>query len=266
MLVGNIFLHHLYIPFLFIYSRMGCMKFPSWKNFFFFSCVNVNLAVSTFLTFPLLPFHLETGFSSSCFWQIWFVVSHYIVQNECPSRIVPFFLLVTWLEQLWLWVCDNGHLPTMLWALVQIQNIKLNKLSTFGPHGHNLCLIWIRSKHWPLKLSQFYFFFFFWCFLVFIEELDLKICVTLFFFHILFSFSTIFLLQNALGTTTFMLLCSCLQLHYDHLVLLDYLISKDSGVNCAQYLLRYTAFCFLLSIFFVKSMGLWILIKKKKRG
>ena len=29
ILVGNIFLHHLCIPFLFIYSRMGCMKFPS---------------------------------------------------------------------------------------------------------------------------------------------------------------------------------------------------------------------------------------------
>ncbi|KAG8081347.1 hypothetical protein GUJ93_ZPchr0007g3150 [Zizania palustris] len=30
---------------------------------------------------------------------------------------------------------------------------------------------------------------------------------------------------------------SC-QLHYDHLVLVDYLISKDVGVHCAQYLLR----------------------------
>jgi hypothetical protein len=29
-----------------------------------------------------------------------------------------------------------------------------------------------------------------------------------------------------------------LLLHYDHLVLVDYLISKDVGVHCAQYLLR----------------------------
>ena len=29
-----------------------------------------------------------------------------------------------------------------------------------------------------------------------------------------------------------------LQLHYDHMVLVDYLISKDVGVHCAQYLLR----------------------------
>jgi hypothetical protein len=29
-----------------------------------------------------------------------------------------------------------------------------------------------------------------------------------------------------------------LQLHYDHMVLVDYLISRDVGVLCAQYLLR----------------------------
>jgi len=29
-----------------------------------------------------------------------------------------------------------------------------------------------------------------------------------------------------------------LLLHYDHTVLVDYLISKDVGVHCAQYLLR----------------------------
>lgn len=28
------------------------------------------------------------------------------------------------------------------------------------------------------------------------------------------------------------------QLHYDHQVLLDYLISKDTGTSCAEYLLR----------------------------
>ena len=30
-----------------------------------------------------------------------------------------------------------------------------------------------------------------------------------------------------------------LQLHYDHQVLLDYLISKDTGISCAEYILRY---------------------------
>lgn len=30
----------------------------------------------------------------------------------------------------------------------------------------------------------------------------------------------------------------CFQLHYDHQVLLDYLISKDTGTDCAEYLLR----------------------------
>ncbi|CBI33272.3 unnamed protein product, partial [Vitis vinifera] len=29
-----------------------------------------------------------------------------------------------------------------------------------------------------------------------------------------------------------------LQLHYDHQVLLDYLISKDTGISCAEYILR----------------------------
>jgi len=29
-----------------------------------------------------------------------------------------------------------------------------------------------------------------------------------------------------------------LQIHYDHQVLLDYLISKDTGISCAKYLLR----------------------------
>ncbi|XP_058069270.1 uncharacterized protein LOC131218622 isoform X15 [Magnolia sinica] len=32
------------------------------------------------------------------------------------------------------------------------------------------------------------------------------------------------------------------ELHYDHLVLLDYLISKDTGVHCVQYLLSSTSF------------------------
>ncbi|KAJ0096379.1 hypothetical protein Patl1_28791 [Pistacia atlantica] len=31
---------------------------------------------------------------------------------------------------------------------------------------------------------------------------------------------------------------SFMQLHYDHQVLLDYLISKDTGIHCAEYLLR----------------------------
>lgn len=31
----------------------------------------------------------------------------------------------------------------------------------------------------------------------------------------------------------------CLQIHYDHQVLLDYLISKDTGASSAEYLLRY---------------------------
>ncbi|XLU26799.1 hypothetical protein S245_062865, partial [Arachis hypogaea] len=31
---------------------------------------------------------------------------------------------------------------------------------------------------------------------------------------------------------------SLIQIHYDHQVLLDYLISKDTGISCAKYLLR----------------------------
>lgn len=38
-----------------------------------------------------------------------------------------------------------------------------------------------------------------------------------------------------------------MQLHYDHMVLVDYLISKDVGVHCAQYLLRLVA---ILDFFF----------------
>lgn len=34
------------------------------------------------------------------------------------------------------------------------------------------------------------------------------------------------------------MISSCFQLHYDHQVLLDYLISKDTGTDCAEYLLR----------------------------
>lgn len=34
------------------------------------------------------------------------------------------------------------------------------------------------------------------------------------------------------------IMISCFQLHYDHQVLLDYLISKDTGTDCAEYLLR----------------------------
>jgi len=30
-----------------------------------------------------------------------------------------------------------------------------------------------------------------------------------------------------------------MQIHYDHQVLLDYLISKDTGISCAKYLLRH---------------------------
>lgn len=36
-----------------------------------------------------------------------------------------------------------------------------------------------------------------------------------------------------------------LQIHYDHQVLLDYLISKDTGDKCAEYLLRYVFFLLL---------------------
>ncbi|RYQ95446.1 hypothetical protein Ahy_B08g090738 [Arachis hypogaea] len=32
--------------------------------------------------------------------------------------------------------------------------------------------------------------------------------------------------------------CSLIQIHYDHQVLLDYLISKDTRISCAKYLLR----------------------------
>jgi hypothetical protein len=32
------------------------------------------------------------------------------------------------------------------------------------------------------------------------------------------------------------------ELHYDHQVLLDYLISKDIGASCAEYLLRLILF------------------------
>lgn len=35
---------------------------------------------------------------------------------------------------------------------------------------------------------------------------------------------------------------SSLQIHYDHQVLLDYLISRDTGDRCAEYLLRYVFF------------------------
>ncbi|XLU21052.1 hypothetical protein S245_057118, partial [Arachis hypogaea] len=32
--------------------------------------------------------------------------------------------------------------------------------------------------------------------------------------------------------------CSLIQIHYNHQVLLDYLISKDTRISCAKYLLR----------------------------
>jgi hypothetical protein len=41
-----------------------------------------------------------------------------------------------------------------------------------------------------------------------------------------------------------------MQLHYDHMVLVDYLISKDVGVHCAQYLLRLVA---ILDFFLLTS-------------
>lgn len=38
------------------------------------------------------------------------------------------------------------------------------------------------------------------------------------------------------------------QIHYDHQVLLDYLISKDTGPSSAEYLLRYVPrLCILFS-------------------
>lgn len=40
-----------------------------------------------------------------------------------------------------------------------------------------------------------------------------------------------------------------LQLHYDHMVLVDYLISRDVGVLCAQYLLRLVPILHFLTIF-----------------
>lgn len=36
------------------------------------------------------------------------------------------------------------------------------------------------------------------------------------------------------------------QLHYDHQVLLDYLISKDIGASCAEYLLRLIIFSLVI--------------------
>ena len=39
------------------------------------------------------------------------------------------------------------------------------------------------------------------------------------------------------------------QLHYDHMVLIDYLISRDVGVLCAQYLLRLVPILHFLTIF-----------------
>ncbi|XP_042508358.1 uncharacterized protein LOC122084296 isoform X3 [Macadamia integrifolia] len=45
------------------------------------------------------------------------------------------------------------------------------------------------------------------------------------------------------------------ELHYDHQVLLDYLISKDTGVNCVQYLLRCFRTIFKSWHIFVKFSG-----------
>ena len=42
------------------------------------------------------------------------------------------------------------------------------------------------------------------------------------------------------------------QLHYDHQVLLDYLISKDTGTSCAEYLLRFGVS--MIFFFFVISL------------
>jgi hypothetical protein len=44
--------------------------------------------------------------------------------------------------------------------------------------------------------------------------------------------------MHVLSIIFFSFIETILQLHYDHMVLVDYLISRDVGVLCAQYLLR----------------------------
>jgi hypothetical protein len=48
-----------------------------------------------------------------------------------------------------------------------------------------------------------------------------------------------------------------MQLHYDHMVLVDYLISKDVGVHCAQYLLRLVA---ILDFKYLLNWNFWPLL------
>ena len=54
--------------------------------------------------------------------------------------------------------------------------------------------------------------------------------------------------KESLTLCTFFFL-PILQLSYDHQVLLDYLISKDTGISCAEYLLRCFLFLPLLLIY-----------------
>ena len=84
---------------------MGCMKFPSWKNYFFFLC---ECQFSCFYFSDLSP--LSTS-SWSRFFLILFLTNMICsFPLHCTKRMpfnysIPFFLLVTWLEHstLWLW-------------------------------------------------------------------------------------------------------------------------------------------------------------------
>ena len=84
-----IHLFHLFLAEVRLYVSREYL-FACQKELFFFLC---ECQFSCFYFSDLSPLSTSSWsrFFPSCFWQIWFVVSHYIVQNECPSIIVSFF-------------------------------------------------------------------------------------------------------------------------------------------------------------------------------